>query len=190
MNYLKTRPKEGHGYIYRYTSPSGKSYIGQTIRSLSERYDGGRGYKNCTIFNTALEKYGVENFIIEILEECRYEEMDDKEYEYIEILNTQQPNGYNIRANSKDEYYIRNTRKTKVKKYDSKGNFITEYDSLQEAASDNDTIYQAISAVVRKIRPHHKGFIYRYSSDNDPIEEVKITKTHGRLTAQYDLEEI
>ena len=32
-----TEPKKGYGYIYKYTSPSGKSYIGQTIHSLQER---------------------------------------------------------------------------------------------------------------------------------------------------------
>ena len=31
------RPKEGYGFIYKYTSPSGKSYIRQTITSLKDR---------------------------------------------------------------------------------------------------------------------------------------------------------
>ena len=43
------------GIIYKYTSPSNKSYIGQTIRSLSERAQkNGNGYVGCPIFFRAI----------------------------------------------------------------------------------------------------------------------------------------
>ena len=39
------------GIVYKYTSPSGKSYIGQTTQSLSDRARFmGEGYKKCTVF--------------------------------------------------------------------------------------------------------------------------------------------
>ena len=61
------KPKQGHGSIYRYISPSNKNYIGQTTKSLKERAkNNGNGYKNCSVFYNAILKYGFKNFKIEI----------------------------------------------------------------------------------------------------------------------------
>jgi len=54
-----------------YTSPSGKSYIGQTIDEQGRKWD----HKNQTIkskskFSNAIKKYGLENFEYEILFKC------------------------------------------------------------------------------------------------------------------------
>mgnify|MGYP003571263887 CR=1 FL=1 len=56
MNSFELKPKKGYGFIYKYTSPSGKSYIGQTIYSLKERAktSNGAGYSNCIIFFRAI----------------------------------------------------------------------------------------------------------------------------------------
>ena len=60
---LRKYPKDGYGFIYCYTSPSNKKYIGQTIKSLKERAkNNGNGYLNCTIFFRAIQKYGFEKF--------------------------------------------------------------------------------------------------------------------------------
>ena len=97
MNYFTTNPKEGYGYIYKYTSPSGKNYIGQTKYSLEKRSQkNGIGYKKCRAFYTAIQKYGFENFRWEILEECVLEDLDKKEAYYISLYNSVVPNGYNI----------------------------------------------------------------------------------------------
>lgn len=55
--------------VYKYTSPSGKSYIGQTSTDRQNR-EGKNGlyYKQCTAFYNAILKYGLENFQYEILE--------------------------------------------------------------------------------------------------------------------------
>ena len=67
-------PTKGHGFIYKYTSPNGKSYVGQTTTSLFKR-SGKRGkmYKGCKIFYQAILKYGFENFTVEIQEDGTYE---------------------------------------------------------------------------------------------------------------------
>lgn len=52
--------------IYRFISPSGKIYIGQT-KNLKKRLN---AYKNSKIknrFHSAIKKYGLDNFIFEIL---------------------------------------------------------------------------------------------------------------------------
>ena len=75
------KPKDGHGFIYKYTAPNGKSYIGQTINSLKTRAKNiisGTGYKKCTLFWKAIQKYGWNNFQVEILEEICIEELNDR----------------------------------------------------------------------------------------------------------------
>ena len=55
------------GFIYKYTSPSGKIYIGQTTKDPKKRAGyKGRGYSG-TVFGNAIKKYGFENFKLEIL---------------------------------------------------------------------------------------------------------------------------
>lgn len=88
------------GYIYRYISPSGKSYIGQTTTNPSRRANGGVGYQGCTAFYNAIQKYGWENFQLEILQEVEsdnlIEELNQLEIDYIQKLNTLIPFGYNM----------------------------------------------------------------------------------------------
>lgn len=185
MNNFLQEPKAGYGYIYKYTSPSNKSYIGQTVKSLKKRAkNNGYGYKSCKAFYRAIQKYGFKNFKYEILGEFLIEELNEKEIHYISIENTMIPNGYNIYKGGTNDY--NSSRKTKIKQYDLNGKFIKLYNSLEEAAKDNNTVYQAISAVLLKKRRQHKGFIYRYEDEETP-NPVIIKQTHGRKTAQYDL---
>ncbi len=84
--------------IYKHTSPSGKSYIGQTnnyIRRCNDhKFRGG-----CVAFSRAIEKYGWEAFTHEILaENLTVDEANRLEEYYILDLNTLSPNGYNLRT--------------------------------------------------------------------------------------------
>ena len=130
MNYLfNQKPKEGFGFIYRYISPSNKSYIGQTINSLQQRAKNGHNYKNSTYFYNAIQKYGFENFSWEILGEFPIEILSKKEIYYIQLYNTMVPNGYNLRTEEQNLNYTNNNTKTKrcINKYDLQGNYICEY---------------------------------------------------------------
>jgi group I intron endonuclease len=48
-------------YIYQ-NKIDGKVYIGQTYKTLKQRYNNGWGYKECPRFNNALKKHGINNF--------------------------------------------------------------------------------------------------------------------------------
>jgi group I intron endonuclease len=97
-----------YGEIYCITSPSGKKYVGQCLKYLSNgRKHGYIGrwkehirdstYKDCCrILNASIRKYGPENFTLEILKECPEDELNFYEKYYITNLNTLNPNGYNL----------------------------------------------------------------------------------------------
>ena len=79
---------------------NGKSYIGQTGSSLSRRTQSDfSGYKDCTVFYHAIQKYGHENIITTILCQCStLAEANWKEQWYIKRYNTLAPNGYNLQS--------------------------------------------------------------------------------------------
>lgn len=83
--------------IYMLTSPSGKHYIGQSI-NIKKRI---ASYKrlNCKkqeFIYHALCKYGFDNFIIEVLEYCDEDKLNELEIFYINKYNSLSPNGYNL----------------------------------------------------------------------------------------------
>lgn len=91
--------------IYKITNlVNNKIYIGETIRSLNKRWNEhksqslneGHGYNYH--LHAAMRKYGIENFIIEILEECKDENRFEQEHYYIMKYNSLEPNGYNYLA--------------------------------------------------------------------------------------------
>lgn len=96
------------GEIYCITSPSGKKYVGQCVKKLSNGKNLGHinrwkdhirdsnGRDCCRLLNLSIRKYGPENFKIELLIECKIEELDFFEIQFIETLNTLKPNGYNL----------------------------------------------------------------------------------------------
>lgn len=89
--------------IYKITNKvNGKIYVGQSI-DIEERWKQHRWKAfNCnevgyhSAIHAAMRKYGLDNFVYEILEECDVEELDEKEKYWISILNSITPNGYNI----------------------------------------------------------------------------------------------
>lgn len=188
MNCFEIKPKKNKGFIYKYTSPSGKSYIGQTCRSLKERAGkDGNDYANCSIFFSAIKKYGFKNFKVEVLEETDLTNIDEREEYYIKFFNTLQPNGYNIQKGGKCNYSLRKKRISPVVKYNLQGQFLKSFDSVKAAAEEAGCIYQTIEQVLSRNRRHYKEAIYRYVGENPP-EPIKGVKTQGRSVGQYDLD--
>lgn len=98
--------------IYRITHKlSGKSYIGQTIRSLKYRWAQHCRSKRNYAINNAIRKYGKDAFIIE--EIGRYNNLEDlnnaEEY-YIDWFNCLAPNGYNLDFGGTNKMLTKETR--------------------------------------------------------------------------------
>ena len=88
------------GFIYKITNTiNGKSYIGQTIQNVKERF-----YQHCATkcskavsnmaIHRAIKKYGKSNFTVEVIEEIDSTNLNDRERYWIKYYNSYN-NGYN-----------------------------------------------------------------------------------------------
>jgi hypothetical protein len=98
------------GDIYLLESPSGKKYIGQTVKHFNSGKKSGylarwkshiseanRNLNYCRLLDNAIRKYGSDNFKVSLICECNtFEELNEKEKYYILIHNSLSPNGYNL----------------------------------------------------------------------------------------------
>jgi len=85
------------GVVYKITNKlNGKMYVGQTTRSIEERFGEHARHKKFLV-DKAICKYGRENFLIEVIEECdTREQLNEREIFWIATLNCKVPNGYNM----------------------------------------------------------------------------------------------
>lgn len=159
---LSVRPRNGYGFIYCYTSPSGKKYIGQTRTTLKERAKmNAKGYKGCKAFYKAIEKYGWENFLVEILEEVPLDVLNETEIQYILYYDTvNKEKGYNIMQESYD--YLASFKRIPVYSYDEKtGKYLENFASIAEAERAMGVHYGSIRRVLNIPNRHTKNRLWR-----------------------------
>jgi len=101
--YIKEMPEEqlvmeeARGIIYKISSPSGKVYVGQTVRSFETRVAEHKSKtSNCTALKNAINKYGDEMKYEIIEEDVPQEHLDDREIHWISHSNSLAPGGYNL----------------------------------------------------------------------------------------------
>ena len=95
------------GFIYKITNTiNGKSYIGQTIQNVKERF-----YQHCATkcskavsnmaIHRAIKKYGKSNFTVEVIEEIDSANLNDRERYWIRYYDSYN-NGYNSTEGGQD----------------------------------------------------------------------------------------
>lgn len=84
--------------VYKHTTPSGKVYIGITSQEVNKRWKNGKGYKFCTAFNRAIDKYGWDNITHEIIKDGLDKETAcELEQRFISAYKSSDPRyGYNL----------------------------------------------------------------------------------------------
>ena len=83
-------------YIYKVTNlVNGKSYIGQSIDPITRLSKHIKS--NSNLLNEAIKKYGVENFLFEVIKsDVPIEQINEAEIQCIREHNCKVPNGYNL----------------------------------------------------------------------------------------------
>ena len=112
-------------YIYKITnSINGKIYIGKTMGTIEERFkehcrDSKRRRMEHRPLYSAMNKYGVENFSVEEVEQCADSEAEEREIYWIDYFDSY-GNGYNATKGGDGKPYI--NRDLVVKTYKEEQN--------------------------------------------------------------------
>ena len=107
--------------IYKITNKlNGKAYVGQSNdieRRFKEHQQ--KGESSRIPLDVAIQKYGKDNFIYEVIEECSLEELNQKEQYWIATLNTVK-NGYNCSEGGEQQSIGENNGRSKLTEEDVK----------------------------------------------------------------------
>ena len=165
--------------IYKYTSPSGGVYIGQTHKTIEERA-GNNGYYYMILnkktgkflqpaIGNAILKYGWDNFKKEIL----YTGLTSEEADRIEkeLILDSRSTGVCYNADSGGKSTIENKRKRRIRQYTLDGEYVKTWDSLKEA-EEFIGIKKAegnISYCCQGKKKRAYGYIWRYEDDDKEV---------------------
>src|SRR5210317_69518 len=159
------------GIIYKISSPSGKVYVGQTVRSFEERI---RNHKckssGCTALKSAIDKY-VDQMKYEIIEDnIPQEYLDEREIFWIKELNSLAPNGYNLSSggNSNKEC----TRKLKSSIRDAKHKSVMEKNGYLGYVKQNRYLFYPV------VKVYSKNFYLSYGGFYRKEEAIKVLKDY------------
>jgi len=156
------------GYIYCITSPSGKKYIGQTIRDYQKRFqEHCKLPGSCILLENSIKKYGKDSMIFEVLEEIDNENLNEREQFYIQHYNSMEPTGYNIRSGGVKSIHSENSKKrmSEAKLGKKNHNF---------GKPRNDTTKQAIS-MAKSGENHHF-----YGKELTQEHKLKLSESHKK----------
>lgn len=198
------------GFIYKVTNKqNGKIYIGQTSRTIEERWrehttnathDNNLEYKNK--FHRAIRKYGSGGFIVEEQEKIiarneddLHRKLNDAETKWI-LHYDSKDNGYNssLGGDYNPMYGVRgkdNPCSVKINQYDLDGHFIKTWDSLADIAREfgnqGNIIKVCKSNRLKTRKVTAFKYVWRYYSEfpdcNDIViseEELKIRDAKGK----------
>lgn len=153
------------GLIYKITNKvNNKSYIGQTRYTLEFRWRQHQHKKDGSKFHNAIQKYGPENFNVEILEECNIDVLDSREVFYIAKYNTFNE-GYNLTIGGDGKRkIISDNQYEEIKELYLSGFSAYKISTLFQV--DKSTIYKVLDILEIKRRSN----IYNFN--NKEFEEI------------------
>lgn len=184
------------GFIYLITNKvNSKQYVGQTIRTIKDRYNAHLNKTKHNKYNqylyTAMNKYGIENFSVEELESisCKDKQdlvlkLNEREIYYISTLCTKKPNGYNMTDGG---VLLPNTFiKRAVCNYDLERNIVMEFESISDGAryyniSESDISYCCNREKLKMVG----GFIWRFKGDDYDVKTIVLPT---KVICQYDFD--
>lgn len=110
-----------NGRIYKITNTlNGKVYVGQTIKTVERRFKEHvfaalKGGNRMTYLQNAMVKYGIENFVIETLEECDQEVLNERERYWIaKLCSFEYGKGYNLTSGGSSGHQRAASTKQKI----------------------------------------------------------------------------
>lgn len=192
------------GVIYKYTSPSNKHYIGQTINeNIRKSHHRITTAKNGTKFGNAISKYGLENFSYEILFTSEWtsdltalkEELDSMEIYYIDKFHSFDY-GYNLTKGGEGTlgYHHSEESKEKISKASknssketrrkisqrNKGRIVSK--ETREKISKSSIGKKMSKESRQKMSDSQKGKVY----SEEQIQKFRDSAKNKKIVYQYD----
>lgn len=191
------------GYIYKISNTiNNKIYIGQTVkkrptdRFSQHRYEArhlSNNSKHVSILHEAMAKYGVDNFLFEIIEEVENNLLDEREQYWICYYNSITPNGYNITkgGNGTKGYSREQSIEERLKRQQSnKQYFINHPEAIEKYKEQTRALWQNkeyAEKVKSGIQNYHKNNPNAFSGENNPFfgqQHTEETKQKLKQSAQ------
>ena len=164
----------GTGIIYKITNKiNNKIYIGLTTRTLETRWKEHLRHSSQKI-DIAINEFGEENFIIEQIEECSNEMLDEREQFWISYYNSFN-GGYNLTSGGRDNKVI------------FKPNKIEEVLILWNNGYGQKGITELTGLNVETVR----NYLLKNGITKEDIRERQgqlIAKSKAKFVNQYDLD--
>ena len=169
--------------IYEFVNNINKKvYVGQTIdykqRIRSHKFNLNQN-KNTPFYN-ALEKYGWENFLINIVEECEENKLNEREIYWINEKKSLYPNGYNLLKG---------------------GNQARHTDITKQKISNGRKDIKFSESHIENLRKSHLGYVMPEDQKNKISEsnkgkvvseetkfKLKYSQPHRREVGRFDIE--
>lgn len=178
--------------IYKITNKiNNQSYIGQSIDIENRWSQHIKGKSSNKDLHNDIIFYGVENFIFEILEQCKKEELNEKEIYWIKFYNTYF-DGYNKNSGGGNSEQCTEKTRKKVYCYDLEGTFLQEYISVSEAARQTKINSGLICRAI-KTEGRTKEYQWRYDffekipKYKRKVSHTKNNKGVSKPVLQFDL---
>ncbi len=139
------------GYVYLTTNlVNGKQYVGQHLSAKFDKRYKGSGHA----ITNAINKYGWDNFKCEVICWCSTQtQLNEAEDNYIRLLNTMKPNGYNLRGGGSKGRFSKETRK---KLSESKKKYFENEENRRKASEAQKKRFENVEAR-KKLSEVHKG---------------------------------
>lgn len=186
--------------IYKITNKiNGKCYIGQST-NIEERLKAHKRSKQNKPLYNAFKKYNINNFIFEVLEECKKDELSEREIYYIDLYKSSNSKyGYNLSLGGEGHKELVSERTRKKISKSKKGKLNPMYGVVQSKESkkqQSESFKKTISNMPKeklkkwhdKIGKKHKGKIVsqeqREKISNTLKEYFKDEEHRKRLSEQ------
>ena len=168
---------------------NGKVYVGQSVditsRWKSHRSELKRGIHYNDHLQRAWNKYGENNFTFTVIEECKKDDLNDKEIYWIDYFKScEYENGYNSSIGGAGDILYR-----PILQFSLSGDFINEWKNSREASIKTDTPQQGIYGSCVKKYKHSRSYIWVYKDDYADSSSLDwyLSNQKTKNINQYDL---
>lgn len=172
------------GYIYKITNnKNNKIYIGQTIKQRpTDRYSQHRYLathpqqeKGMSYLHKAMNKYGLENFSFEVIEQIDNSQLNTKQQYWIQYYDSMIPNGYNMTEGGEGTqgYSRQQSIEERLKRQQSNKKYYAEHPEVKQQIGkrtkklwENTQYRQKVTEGVHKFYNQHPDI---FKGQNNPF---------------------